>query len=50
MKGWSLKIKVTLVYTLFMTLLTCVSLGLLFFSQQSGDSGVCAERTGRPGV
>ena len=30
MKGWSLKIKVTLVYTLFMTLLTCVSLGLLF--------------------
>ena len=30
MKKISLKIKVTLMFTFFMTLLTCISLGLLF--------------------
>ena len=30
MKKWSLKVKLTVLYTFFMTLLTCVSLAILF--------------------
>ena len=30
MKKWSLKAKLTVLYTFFMTLLTCVSLAILF--------------------
>ena len=30
MKRWSLKVKLTVLYTFFMTLVTCLALGILF--------------------
>ena len=49
MKRLSLKIKLTVLYTFFMVLVTCAALAILFFSEQPGSAVLYTVQTGKKG-